>query len=282
MAHHLKVILEQGDFCSVVLSPELTLEEVKTSIKAKTGVDEAAQRIFLGDKELRSNDALASIAAQAGETEVELRQWSNEEVLLVMDLEMQPNDGVGRWLSQQSEEVKASRDLVLCALEMRGAALEHAAEALKRDRELVLAAINQDWQALKFAAQELQADRGIALAAIQRSGLALELTAQELRGDRALVLEAVRISGLALKFAPEELRGDREIVLAAVRAEGLALGFASKELMEDKEIVLAAKPGLGGLRPEDLGVCTDPEQILIRQQEERVRNCLHCKTCIIS
>merc|ERR1712107_619682 len=57
--------------------------------------------------------------------------------------------------------LRANKNFVLKAVEIKGIALQGATEDLKNDKDIVLAAVKQDCNALKFASSNLQRDQEI-------------------------------------------------------------------------------------------------------------------------
>ena len=141
---------------------------------------------------------------------------------------------------ENTNNLKADREVVLAAVSNNGSALEYADDALKADRESVLAAILNEGSALYYADDTLKADREVVFAAVSKNGCALACADDTLKVDREVVLAAVSNDGSALEYADDTLKADREVVLAAVSDNGLALEYADDTLKVDRELVLAA------------------------------------------
>ena len=219
-----------------------TVDFLKATVQAATGIPPAEQRLIFKLKELLNiNELFLEEAGFAPGATVDVSMIRRPLVLarvlqLVLDA---PRKHVRRNLREATGEARADRGIVFAAVSRDGYALQEADVKLKADREIVVAAVSKSGCALTCAAEELKADRKIVLIAVSQDGSALKFAAEELRAHRGVVLAAVEQTGCALEYATEELKADRGIVLAAVSQDGFALQFATEELKADQEIFLA-------------------------------------------
>merc|ERR1711862_644465 len=89
------------------------------------------------------------------------------------------NDGKG---------IDTLNTLVRSARKVSLAFLQHASEELKADKELVLCAVQLNGLALQYASRQLQADQDIVIAAVAENSLAFQFAAVRLKSNRDFVL----------------------------------------------------------------------------------------------
>ena len=156
-----------------------TVDFLKATVQAATGIPPAEQRLIFKLKELLNINELLEEAGFAPGATVDVSIIRRPLVLarvlqLVLDA---PRKHVRRNLREATGEARADRGIVFAAVSRDGYALQEADVKLKADREIVLAAVSQIGYALAWAAEELKADREIILAAASENGNALTYTA---------------------------------------------------------------------------------------------------------
>ena len=93
-----------------------------------------------------------------------------------------------------SDEVKASRDVIMAAVSASGKMLVHAHPSLREDEEVVLAAVKQDGMALGYASEELRAR-----------------SSSQIRANRELVLLDGQQDAKAVQYASTLLQMDPDV-----------------------------------------------------------------------
>mmetsp|Transcript_152045 Transcript_152045/g.269448 ORF Transcript_152045/g.269448 Transcript_152045/m.269448 type:complete len:351 (-) Transcript_152045:85-1137(-) len=106
---------------------------------------------------------------------------------------------------------------VMDAVQHDPLSLQFASSDLKADKELVMCAVKLRWQALQHASYELQSDQDVVRAALAQTPLALQFAADNIKNNRDLVLEVVKQDPQALSFASRKLRAD-DVVSATAYA----------------------------------------------------------------
>jgi hypothetical protein len=230
--------------CTVTATQKCRTQDVKLRIERQMDIPRQCQRLVAAGRSLRDDELMLSALRDASSRGLEALELALVRIdpkwaAVLLDIE----DG---WieLSDASEELKRSRELVTAVVAYRGADLQHASEEMRSDPGVVLAAVQSNGSALRFAPKELRSDPEIVLAAIRGSTLALHYAAEELWHDRMFTLAAVKIHGSALLYAIEEFKKDREVVLAAVCNDPSALRYAPEVLHHDPEIKRAAFRGI--------------------------------------
>lgn len=222
-----------GFLCSVSLTTEATLLELKNAIEVRTGIPSHCQRLCHTDQELRKDEDLARMVSHRAVVDLTLVRRPEEQARWLRDLAAARSPV--EWIRTAPERARGDREAVLAAVAQDGFAIRYAAPELRADREVVLAAVAQSGRALEHAAVDLQADREVALVAMAQDGRAFSCVPPELRGDREVMLLAIAQAEWTIELASQELRADREVVLAAVAQNRRALEHATRELREDLE-----------------------------------------------
>eukprot|EP00971_Amphidinium_carterae_P315823 6278002-Amphidinium_carterae.1 len=89
-----------------------------------------------------------------------------------------------RALKHATEALRADREVVLAAVQVRGFGLKHASEAVKRDVEVVLTAVQKNPHCLEFAVDDLRilhsrwSEEGVELSSACSSSPCCQVTAQ--------------------------------------------------------------------------------------------------------
>eukprot|EP00928_Gymnodinium_smaydae_P096261 TRINITY_DN8461_c0_g1_i3.p1 TRINITY_DN8461_c0_g1~~TRINITY_DN8461_c0_g1_i3.p1 ORF type:complete len:336 (-),score=51.56 TRINITY_DN8461_c0_g1_i3:268-1203(-) len=141
-----------------------------------------------------------------------------------------------------SEDLRADRDVVECAVSEAGMTLQFASPSLQEDRSLVLRAVSTNVHALQFVSPTLRADEGFALQLMEHNVVALFHMPEFLArlGDRAVAEKAMLRNAKCFKMLPEIWRDDEMFAEQAILQDGLALQHASERLRSSKALALLA------------------------------------------
>lgn len=178
-------------------------------------------------------------------------------------------------LSDETDEVKNNKNLVMEAIKYCAYDLQFASEELKNDKEVVSLALKEDETTFKFVSEKLRADKEICLLASSKftpksstpyspyEDMPKEMQLDkdiiytiiktqpynytlakllypecEYLEDRELILLATRNG--SLEIFSSKWRGDKEIVKLCLMNNGSAIKDASEELQNDEELALLA------------------------------------------
>merc|ERR1712003_340282 len=105
----------------------------------------------------------------------------------------------------------------MAAVEQDGFSLHYASENMRATRDIVLAAVSKNGCALKDVVGPLRHDETVVLAAVATYPHIFPDLDENFQDNKAVVLTVVRQMADKLKYASERLRGDREVVLTALQ-----------------------------------------------------------------
>eukprot|EP00928_Gymnodinium_smaydae_P096259 TRINITY_DN8461_c0_g1_i1.p1 TRINITY_DN8461_c0_g1~~TRINITY_DN8461_c0_g1_i1.p1 ORF type:complete len:352 (-),score=49.67 TRINITY_DN8461_c0_g1_i1:197-1132(-) len=164
-----------------------------------------------------------------------------------------------------SEDLRADRDVVECAVSEAGMALQFASPSLQEDRSLVLRAVSTNIHALQFASPALRADEGFALQLMEHNVEALFHMPEFLArlGDRAMAEKAMLRNTKCFKMLPVIWRDDDVFAEQAILQDGLALQHASQRIRSSKSSALLAVSRNGEALKYVVGDCKTDIDVVV-------------------